>query len=221
MPSFPIDNAPEALDMDSFWKVSDTFGHLAKSCRFVVRINAPGAVVGQINSFEGYNTFRDLTYLCEATEFPGRSFNNVDLRYYGPNFKLPYQTNYDDINMTFLCRNGSFEREIFDDWLETINPTSTFDFEYRDTYSSEITLFQMTDFEDEFGSEIPAASYEFTLYDAFPILINPQPVTWADDQFQRLTVTFTFSKWRRKNKDEIKDTQVGSLYPQTGPIRRD
>ena len=151
---------------------------------------------------------------------PQQNFNNMDIRYYGPNFKLPYQTNYDDINMTFICRNSSFEREIFDNWLEIINPTSTFDFQYRDNYTSEITLFQMTDFENAAGSKTPAASYEFTLYDAFPITVNPQPVTWADDQIQKLTVAFTFSKWRRKNKDEIKDTQVGSLYPQTGPIIR-
>lgn len=202
MPSFPIDNAPEALDMDSFWKVSDTFGHLAKSCRFAVRI-----IPRAFNQIDEGEVMSDLTYLCEATEFPGRGLQSIDLHYYGPNFKLPYQTEYQDINMTFLCRNGSFEREFFDNWMEYINPTNTFDFEYRDNYSSEITLFQMSDFEDEYGSETPLATYAFTLYDAYPVLINPQPVTWADDQFQRLTVTFTYSKWRRKNKDDLDDTQ--------------
>ena len=220
MASFPINNAPKSLDMSSFWKVSDSFGHLAKACRFVVVINSPGSLTGQISTFQGTNVMRDLTYLCEATEFPGRNFNNMDIRYYGPNFKLPYQTNYDDINMTFICRNSSFEREIFDNWLEIINPTSTFDFQYRDNYTSEITLFQMTDFENAAGSKTPAASYEFTLYDAFPITVNPQPVTWADDQIQKLTVAFTFSKWRRKNKDPIADTGVRSIYSQTGPIIR-
>jgi hypothetical protein len=202
MASFPIDNAPEALDMDTFWKVSDTFGHLAKSCRFVARI------IPRTGFDENtYDIMSDLTYLCEATEFPGRGLQSVDLHYYGPSFKMPYQTEYQDINMTFLCRTESYEREVFDDWMEYINPTNTFDFEYRDNYSSEITLFQMSEFEDEYGSETPLATYAFSLYDAYPVLINPQPVTWADDNFQRLTVTFTYSKWRRKNKDDLDDTR--------------
>jgi hypothetical protein len=34
------------------------------------------------------------------------------------------------------------------------------------------------------------------------MLINPQPVTWADDQIQRLSVTFTYHKWRRAGYDK-------------------
>jgi hypothetical protein len=161
-------------------------GSLAKACRYVVRIIRPGERVSE-----------DLTYLCEATEFPGRGFNNVDLRYYGPNFKLPFQTTYEDINMTFVCRSQALEREFFDDWMEQINPTSHFDFEYRDSYSTEITIFQMA----EYGDFTHEPTYSFSLFDAYPVLVNAQPVTWADDNFLRLTVTFTYTKWRRRNKD--------------------
>lgn len=199
MATYDIQNSIQTLDMDIFQSVADSFGGLAKSCRFAVRIDPPRLAAGARTAT---SVIRDLTYLCEATEFPGRGFNSIDLRYYGPSFKVPSQTVYEDINMTFLCRNDSIEREFFDDWMESINPTSTFDFNYKDSYSTTITLFQFT--EESLGyNGPPKAMYAFALYEAYPTLVNPQPVTWADDGIQRLTVSFTYMKWNRREKDNI------------------
>lgn len=203
MATFNIENAPSILDMQSFKSVAQQYGSLAKTCRFVVQIVPPSSMLfstNQGNGMAGMDS-RDFTYLCEATEFPGRAFNSADVRYYGPSFKLPYQPVYEDINMTFLCREESLEREFFDDWMELINPTNTFDFNYRDNYSTTIKLFQFADwaeFEDDAG---PKATYAFTLHDAYPTVVNAQAVTWADDQFQRLTISFTYFKWNRMEKD--------------------
>jgi hypothetical protein len=79
---------------------------------------------------------RELPYLCEVAEIPRRGFMNMDVRYYGPNEKLPFLTQYEDMNLTFLCRNKSYERQFFDDWMSIINPTNTFDFNYRESYES-------------------------------------------------------------------------------------
>lgn len=213
MASFTVNNGPQNLKMPDIVGMMNQYGGLAKSCRFAVRITAGG---GNKLAQMGYATFmNDLTYLCESAEMPGRQFNNVDLRYYGPNFKLPYQTVYDDINMTFLCRTASYERQFFDDWMELINPQNTYDFNYRSDYYSTITIYQLADYGESKNASQPTATYAWTLSDAFPILINPQPVTWADDQFQRLGVTFTFSKWSRKGWDAepgSTDSLVSGLY---------
>jgi len=155
---------------------------------------------------------KDLTYLCEATELPGRAFTNVDLRYYGPQFKIPYLSVYEDLNMTFLCRTESFEREFFDNWMESINPTTSFDFAYRDDYSTTIELFQY--------SEQSKAVYQWALFDAFPIFINPQPVTFADDNIQKLTVTFTYTKYRRNNKDITRPLHRYAATPDGGEFTK-
>lgn len=216
MPSFNIDNQPTNLRMSDFWAYSATFDSLAKSSRFAVRIVPSGQ-----NSFLrrlGYSgLMQQFTYLCETAELPGRGFMSIDLRYYGPGFKIPYQSDYQETAMTFLCRTQSFERQFFDDWMEVINPTSTFDFNYKDNYKCEIQMFQFSEAgrrtttepnretaipsptSNEFSE--PLATYAWTLHDAYPVLINPQPVTWADDNFQRLAVSFHFSKWTRKNRD--------------------
>lgn len=195
MASYNIPNAPKQLDMITFKSFADSLDGLAKSCRYV-------AVIRPIGSFvAAYNTLaKDLMYLTEVAEMPGRGFMSMDTRYYGPNQKFPYLSQYEDINMTFLCRSRSFEREFFDDWQWIINPNNTFDFNYRDEYRATIDLYQYSDF-DKNNSGGPTPEYMFSLHEVYPILVNPQPVSWADDQFMRLGVTFTYSWWTRKDKE--------------------
>jgi hypothetical protein len=216
MPSFKIDNQPTFLRMTDFYAHSSIFGGLARSCRFAVQIVPSG-----IDSFlirKGYGDFmRQFTYLCELAEFPGRGWDMIDMSYHGPNFKIPYRTEYQETAMTFLCRADSFERQFFDDWMEIINPTNTYDFSYRDNYKCQINMFQFSEAglrmttepnrEDVAPSPTtneftePVATYAWTLHDAWPVLVNPQPVTWADDNYQRLSISFTYSKWTRPNRD--------------------
>lgn len=198
MPSFTINNQPTNLKMSDFWVYSSVFGGLAKSARFAVRIVPSGT--DSLLARLGYRQLmQQMTYLCEAAEFPGRGFLSYDLRYYGPNFKVPYNSEYQETALTFLCRTESFERQFFDDWMEVINPSNTFDFSYKDSYKAEIHMFQF----GETGTTTtePVATYSWVLHNAFPVLINPQPVTWADDNFQRLAVSFTYTNWSRVNRD--------------------
>ena len=63
-------------------------------------------------------------------------------------------------------------------------------------------MFQFADFSLNSNKTEPVATYVWTLHDAWPVLVNPQPVTWADDNFQRLAVSFSYTKWTRPNKDK-------------------
>jgi len=182
-------------------------GGLAKSARFAVFISVPPGLLGNWATMGS-----ELVYLCEAAEMPGRAFMSVDARYYGPSHKLPYQTQYEDTTMTFLCRSESRERKFFDDWMEFINPTNSFDFKFRDEYATDIQIRQMAEYEDMTqvgpnqgtvqGTGNPKETYRITFRKAYPVNINPQPMTWADDQYQRLAVTFTYFKWLRVGRDK-------------------
>lgn len=189
-----LNQAPKDLTMLDFRAISQDFGGLAKSCRFATVIRPVGRYI------QPYATFtRDLTYLTEIAELPGRGFMNIDVRYYGPNHKLPFQTTYEDMNLTFLCRTDSYERKFFDDWMLVINPINSFDFNYRDDYRADIDIYQFSEIGDM--NEEPEAVYGITIKNAYPLLVNPQPVTWSDDQFQRLVVSFTYTHWTRYGLD--------------------
>lgn len=207
MASIKFSNPPEFLGLKEYRSAVSQQGGPSKANRFVARINS---VPERIARRGLYNSLlRDMTYLCEAAEFPGRGFMNVDVRYYGPNFKSPFQTTYEDLNLTFLVRDSFLERQLFDDWLELINPTNTYNFSYKKDYICSIDLFQMSEvgisnaaagpFRSDSG--LSEAQYRFTFEEAWPILVNPMPVNWAEDNFNRLTVAFTYKKWHRERLD--------------------
>lgn len=181
--------------MNTFRAISDKYGGLVRTARFVAVIRPRGQdIIGRSP------VIQDIPYLCETAEIPGRGFTNIDVRYYGPSSKFPFLSQYEDINMTFLCRTASLERQFFDDWMTIINPPNIWDFSYRDDYEAEIDVYQFGEFGQE-GSKSPIPQYRVTLKNAWPTLVNPQPVTWADDQFQRIVVSFTYSHWYRRDRD--------------------
>lgn len=155
----------------------------AKANRFSVVFNVPGGV----RNSSLYSA--DLTYLCEAAELPGRALNVQEYRYYGPNFKMPHQSVYTDINFTLYVRSFMRDKALFDDWIDYINPKTTYDFRFRREYSTSVHVWQF----EENGKP----SYVATLNKAYPINVNPMPLSWAEDNIHRLQVTFCYVDWRK------------------------
>jgi hypothetical protein len=221
MSDIPFINSPKALGMNDALSIMNKYGGLAKSCRFAVRINRPQFLASLGASSASKNVLGDFTYLCEAAEMPGRGFVNADVRYYGPNQKLPVLTQYEDTTLTFVCRNEGYERQFFDDWMEYINPTNSFNFNFRKEYETTVEIMQFAEYAKSLNTGPnrglanqpvePQETYRITLFNAFPLLVNPQPMTWADDQLMRLAVTFTYHKWQRVGLDRAPRSGNGLL----------
>jgi hypothetical protein len=189
--TFPITNAPKNLELQTWKSIMDKYGGPAKVARFVCMFHPC--------NLQQKDTTKatELTYMCEATEYPGRGFMSTDIRYYGPSFKAPFHTTYDDIVLNFLVRANFQEREFFDDWMNLIQPINEYNFRYRRDYATTIDMFQMADFGFDFDPNNAMANYKFTLDKAYPVLIAAQPVNWGDENFHRLSVTFTYQRWYR------------------------
>lgn len=135
---------------------------------------------------------RYLSLQCENAELPGKSLITADEKIYGPTFKIPYQTQYSDMNLTFLCTNEFYERKLFDRWMESIMPSDTNNLRYaRGTNSRYLTNIKIIQY-DDFIKQI----YAVELVDAYPIAISPQPLNWAEDNFHRLSVQFAYSHYK-------------------------
>ena len=138
------------------------------------------------------STSRYLALQCESAELPGRTLTTADVKIYGPTFKVPYQTQYGDISLTFLCTNDFFERKLFDRWMEAIHPSDTNNLRFpkgqSTRYMTNIRIIQY----DDFIKQI----YAVELIDAFPIGVAPQALSWGEDGFHRLQVQFAYQKLR-------------------------
>lgn len=172
--------------------INDFFQHfkkngVAKVNRFKVEIFRPENAFG-VNEF-GISDSRDLEFSCESAEFPGRTLTTSDNRIYGPSFKTPYGTDYSEINLTFLCSENMKEKYFFDDWINFINPTTNFDFKYREEYIADVKIIQL--------NEKNAQTYACRLYGAFPVAVNALQGNWADDGFHRVQVSMTYRYWEQ------------------------
>lgn len=183
-------NAPKNLDLNQFKSAVNNGGTIAKACRFAVVITPPPAIKSAPN---------DLYMFCDAAELPGRGFGTIEARYYGPSQMFPTNSQYQPAGLSFLCRSDSRERRFFDDWLDVINPSTNYNFEYFNNYQCDINIYQYAEYGG--GSQgrnfTPHITYHWQLLRAWPMLVNPQPVNWGEQDILRLQVSFAYKSWVR------------------------
>ena len=160
--------------------------------------DAIGSVFGRQGAQDEYSRTsnssmsRYLALQCESAELPGRTFQTADVKIYGPTFKVPYQTMYGDMNLTFLCTNEFYERKLFDRWMEAIHPSDTNNVRFPKSQTSRyLTNIKIIQY-DEFIKQI----YAVELMDAFPIGVAPQALSWSEDGFHRLSISFAYQRYR-------------------------
>ena len=212
--SYSGNNPPSQVAINDMLSSLNGNDQVTKGCRFIVRIN-PQGLLSRLSYFNDIS--KSMIFACDAAEFPGRGFQVTEMRYYGPKQLTPGNTTYGDgITLSFLVRSKTFERQLFDDWMDIINPTTSFHFKYPADYYSTIEVFHYAEFGKEGsgigGSKVPtnikssgspAIKYEpeiiygWRLLKAWPMMVNPQQVTWADTDILRLQVTFAYKYWDR------------------------
>jgi hypothetical protein len=149
----------------------------------------------KVSIFPVSSTFKasiihNIPYICEAGELPGRSFALTEQKTYGPTRKFPIMTAFNDITLSFVCLgigNEIVPKKFFEDWMESINPKTNYNFQFKNTYTASIEIEQYT----------PAGKliYKCELIDAFPIAISPQRLHSASQEQHTLQVTFTYTEF--------------------------
>lgn len=160
--------------------------------------NLPNSLFSDITTRGSTTITKDTTlsrYLglqCESAELPGKTLQTADVSIYGPSFKVPYLAAYTETTLNFICTNDFYERKLFDKWLEAIIPSDTnnprFPKGKNSSYMTNIKIIQY----DDFIKQI----YAVELLNAFPIGIASQALSWSDDNFHRLSVQFSYQRFR-------------------------
>jgi hypothetical protein len=117
-----------------------------------------------------------------------------DSRTYGPTYKTPYQSLYQEFTVNFLETSDFFVRGFFETWMNQIFNSSTNLLEYPDNYRFDTTLTQydvmLKDEKDPASSLRQVAVW--TLFNTWPTAVNQMPVSWTEDGLHRTTVTLAF-----------------------------
>lgn len=165
--------------------VSSFKKELARPSRFDVFLPVPPIMAPFYK-----NINRQLQFRCEVTELPGRSFG-VTQRKFGsaPVEKFPSQTEYSDIQMTFIVGGDMSERLFFDQWMDLINPSYSYNFRYKTEYAVDIAITQY-DMQNK-------VTYKSVLINAFPVSVGQLDLDWTADNYHRLPVMFAYTKWEQ------------------------
>lgn len=158
---------------------------------------------------------RYLALQCETAELPGKTLQTAEARIYGPSFKVPYQAQYSDMTLTFVCTNEFYERKLFDKWMEAIVPNDTNNVRFpKGATSRYLTKIRIIQYDD-----IIKQIYAVDLIDAFPIGISPQQLTWSDEGFHRLSVQFAYQRFETVYEGSYDLGQAAASLFGTGAAR--
>lgn len=193
---------------------------LAKTNRFLVVFTPPTqsllnldpmAIVGRLanDTFNAKNLIndpRDIAFLVEATQMPGRNINTLDYQAEKETIKMPNGFIDDDVTMTFLLTNDFYIKDMMETWMSSIVDTENYKVGYKKAYQTDITIQQLNDFDKNV--------YGIRLQNAYPINISSVELNQtAENTIQRVTVTFAYDRYVPENFLESAISQVLSMIP--------
>lgn len=147
---------------------------------------AKAALSGQPQSQQ--KAIGDLGFMCTAMSFPSRSFQTVDSRHIGTPFRLPYSTEYSDVQFTFNLSSDLRERKYFETWQQMIVNVHMNSMNFYKEYVMPVHLMQL----DREGN----VTYQVTLVEAYPIAIEEINNSFAsNDEVSQCTVTMAYRHW--------------------------
>jgi hypothetical protein len=183
-------------------------GDLSRQNRFDVSIPIPLTLLPYVGPA------KLLTYRCENANLPGRTFATAEQKSYGPVEKFPYETTYNDIDLTFILDDDMKTKLLFDAWLNYINPMYNYNWRYKENYATAITINQY--------SVTNELTYSVNLYDAYPISMNQLDLDWNGEGYHRLSVTFAYTYWKNNSLQalgmELLDAGINSLVVGLGGL---
>lgn len=161
-----------------------------------------------------------LAMRAEAVDIPGRTTQTADYTTeYKPTIKIPYRSNFVDVNMTIILSENLEEKAFFEAWigeiignfhLEDFPLDTHFNIGYWNNYISDIYINQ----KDMRNNVV----YQCILREAYPTLVNPLQATWTDNNnVHKLQVTFSYRYFTEK---EVQPFTYGTNSPDVYEVVR-
>jgi len=174
-----------------------TFGSdVARKFMFDVTIPVPLA----LSSYA--STGRQLTFRCDNAMLPGRNIAIMDKKIgAAPVEKFPYHSSYNDVVLDFIVNGNMGERVFFDAWLDLVNPSTDFNFNYKASYAVDILITQY----DLTGNK----TYQTKLIDAYPVTVNQMDLAWNSEDVHRVTVDFAYTYWTNNAVNPLSLNSLG------------
>ena len=173
------------LDLNTF---KENLGNVVRPNRFIVQIEPPTAIRESL----GIMNPLSMVVHAQSATIPDRAFNEVSVKYYGMELKVPASETIQDLSITFTNNESWKIRDFFEIWANLINNRSNSHKGYMDELfeGTYITVTQM----NFVGDVIAKYKYKH----AFPKSVDQIELSMeTSDTVETFTVTFGYSYWER------------------------
>lgn len=159
--------------------------------RFEVIISPPSIVLGSIDATK-------MRFHAQSASLPDRTFNEISIKYYGMDFKLPAGETTQDLVVSFINDAEWDLRNFFESWANAISNRKDATKAYMDDLYTGTTL-QVNQLGFD-GSYI--AGYSF--FHFFPKIVDQIELNMeTTDSVETFQVTFSYSYWRRAHTEGV------------------
>lgn len=134
------------------------------------------------------NDPRDISFLCESCQIPGRTVLTVDHTTTKQAVKIPYSFLNEDVQFTFILTGDYYIKKMFDKWISMAFDTQNYELQYRDQYTTNVKIMQLN------KDNIPI--YTVKLENAFPTSITSIALdNNAESTIQKVTINMTYDNF--------------------------
>lgn len=172
---------------------------LARSNRYSVEMVIPSTTYSP-------NDYRKMLLFCDAVQLPGLNINTTENRTFGEVREMPYEFNYDPIQLSFYVDGDMIIKGIFDEWIQSIQKNNTRNFNYYKNYISDVVKITVEDLQDK-------PKYRVSLFEVYPKTIGIIQMGYAQKDIMKLDVTFAYKYWRSEVIKTAQPTQPAKAAP--------
>ncbi len=191
--------------------IVNRFLKFAQTSVYRIKVSPPLAVQNFINAqgrgFNYGNNGADIEFLCTEASLPGTTLatHDVTADFQGVTEKMAYRRIYDEtIDMTFYVDKKYNVIEFFEGWIDFISgvgrngaPTDykATPIGYRMSYPKE---YKSSIYLTKFEKDLQDKQMQYTFVDAFPVSVNSTPVSYAESEVMRYSVSFSYVRYVRE-----------------------
>ena len=192
------------FSVNEFMSKADNLGGLARKHKFTVEIISPKALTGNPTPGIGGSQRAaknpgsvkpdTIEFLASAASLPGKSYSTTTHRMYGFGLEVPYEAQYEPVQLTFLNTNDYDPRTFFEDWMSNIARIKSYNMHYYKDFISTVKIHAYDD------NNIKRYSCE--LVESYPSNMSAIEMGWDGVEVQTFTVDIQYSWWISDRQSE-------------------
>ena len=160
-------------------------GGMARTNRYSIVLTNPKSVVAYVQDME------KILLFCDSINLPGININTAQIRTFGEMREMPYEFNYDPIQVSFYVDGQMLIKDYFDQWINSIQRGETRTLNYYKQYICPQMQIYVEDVQDK-------KTYEVELYEVYPKTVSPIQMGYDQKDIMKIQVTFMFKYWKSR-----------------------